>query len=96
MSNTIADLREHLFATLRDLRSKDAPMDIDRARAVSEVAKTIIDSAKVEVDHMRVAGGTGSGFISSEAPRLPGQPRGKTSVTQIAPGATLTQHRMGE
>lgn len=95
MSNTIADLREHLFATLRDLRRKDDPMEIDRARAVSEVAQTIINTAKVEVDHMRVAGGTGSGFIPTATPALPGR-QGHTSVTQLAPGATVTRHRMGE
>ena len=63
MANKIDDLREHLFATLAGLRDEKKPMDIDRAKAVAEVAKVIVDSAKVECDHMRIAGGTGSGFI---------------------------------
>lgn len=62
---TISDLREHLFATIAALRDDAKPMDIERARAVSDVAKQIIDSAKVEVDYMRVAGGGESTFIDS-------------------------------
>jgi hypothetical protein len=54
----IEDLRKHLFATLEDLRSKDKPLELDRAKAISEIAQTIINSAKVEVDHLRVTGAT--------------------------------------
>lgn len=64
-SRNIDDLREHLFATLAALRDTSNPMDIDRARAVSEVAKTIIDSAKVEVEYMRMNGGGESEFIGA-------------------------------
>ena len=64
-TETITELRGHLFAALRGLTDTKAPMDIDRARAVSDVAQTIINSAKVEIDHMKVAGGEGSGFISA-------------------------------
>ena len=66
----ITELREHLFATLRALRDKDAPMDVDRARVISQVAATVIDSARVEVEHMRVTGEhAGTGFLP--APALP-------------------------
>jgi hypothetical protein len=64
-SNNITELRTHLFATLQALRDKDNPMDIARARAISEVAKTVIDSAKVEVEYLKVAGGGESTFIDS-------------------------------
>lgn len=63
MSQTIEDLRTHLFSTLEALRSQDKPMEVDRAKAIADVAQTIINSAKVEVDHLRVAGGKGTGFI---------------------------------
>lgn len=56
MPNTLEDLRSHLFETLKALREKEKPMDIDRAKAISEVAKTVIDSAKVEVDYLRAVG----------------------------------------
>ena len=36
------------------LRDKANPMPVDRARAVSEVARTIIESARVEVDAARL------------------------------------------
>lgn len=57
----VDDLREHLFAALRSLR--DDKMEIARAKAIAEIAQTIINSAKVEVDYINAAGGTGSGFL---------------------------------
>ncbi len=65
--NDITTVRTALFDTLRALGDKNSPMDIERAKAINEVAQTIINSAKVEVDALRVIGGTGSGFI----PALP-------------------------
>lgn len=70
----IEDLREHLFSTLEGLRDKDNPMDIERAKAIAEVAREITASAKMEVDHMKIAGGKGSGFIPIEEQK-PGTPR---------------------
>jgi hypothetical protein len=76
MQNKIEDLRNHLFATLEGLRDKDAPMEIERAKAISQVAQTIIESAKVECKYIELIGGKGTGFIKepllpgSDAPRL--------------------------
>ena len=81
MSRTINDLREHLFATLEGLRNKDDPLDIDRAKAVAEVAQTIINSAKVEVEHMRVAGGPGTGFVAAQD-ALPAPAQGPRQTPQ--------------
>lgn len=64
----ITELREHLFATLRALRDKEAPMDVDRARVISQVAATVIDSARAEIEHMRLTGDhAGTGFLPSPA-----------------------------
>ncbi len=52
--NDINELHALLFATLRDLRSKSAPMDLDRARAIRDVADSITAAARVEVDFQRV------------------------------------------
>jgi hypothetical protein len=52
--NKISDLRDHLFATLEALSDKEAPMELDRAKTICAVSKQVIDSAKVEVDYMRV------------------------------------------
>ena len=85
-SSDIHELREHLFATLRALRDKDRPMEIDRARAVSEVAATLINSARVEVEFMRASGiKDGTGFIGGPPPVDPDAlPNGITSITRHA------------
>lgn len=54
--NTLTDLRNHLFETIERLKDKEDPMAIDRAQAISDVAQTIINSAKVEVQFIAAAG----------------------------------------
>jgi hypothetical protein len=72
MANTIDDLRSHLFETLAALKNKDAPMDLDRAQAVADVAKVIIESAKVEVSFLKVTGATQStGFLPAAPDERP-------------------------
>ncbi len=56
MPNTLEDLRAQLFATLDALRDKDNPMPIERARAISEVADTVIKSAIAEVGYVKATG----------------------------------------
>jgi hypothetical protein len=63
MRNKIEDLRNHLFEVIEMLKDGDKKMDIEKAKMISEVAQVIVNSAKVEVDFMRQAGGNGSGFI---------------------------------
>ncbi|PJK00801.1 hypothetical protein CO641_02190 [Lysobacteraceae bacterium NML91-0213] len=80
MKNKIEDLRNHLFATLEALQDKGEPMPIDRARAIADVAKVIVDSAKAETEFLRVTGAdAGTGFIPEQ--RAPaGGPRGLPSA----------------
>lgn len=54
MKNKIEDLRNHLFATLESLRDETQPMEIDRALAIAEVSKQIIETAKTEVAAVKV------------------------------------------
>lgn len=71
MKNKITDLRNHLFATIESLNDPDNPMDIERAKAVSEVAQVIINSAKLEVDFIKATGRSeGTGFIPEEKVQL--------------------------
>lgn len=56
MRNKITDLRNHLFETLELLKDKDEPMELDRARAVADVSRVIVDTAKVEVEFLKVTG----------------------------------------
>lgn len=68
MSHTITDLRVHLFETIKALRDKDNPMPIDRGKAIADVAQTLINSAKVEVDMINAVGAKQlppTGFIAS-------------------------------
>ena len=43
----INQVRQALMDTLTDLRNKDNPMDIDRAKAVATVAGVLVDTARV-------------------------------------------------
>jgi hypothetical protein len=56
MSHTLEDLRGHLFDTLRGLKNKEEPLEIERAKAISDVAQTIINSARAEIDYVKVTG----------------------------------------
>jgi hypothetical protein len=49
--NKIQDLRNHLFETLEML--KDGDIDINRAYAIADVSRAIIDTAKVEVQYLK-------------------------------------------
>ena len=63
MSHDISELRRHLFATLAGV--KDGSIDLDKARAVNELGKTLVDTAKVEVDYLRATGGGESAFLDT-------------------------------
>lgn len=73
----IETLREHLFAALAGL--KDGSIDIDRAKAMSDIGQTIINTAKVEVDYAKVVGDKGSDFLTSKQTTLP---NGVIGITQ--------------
>jgi len=92
----INTLRDHLFATLNALQDKDAPMEIERARAISDVAQTIINTAKVEIDHMKLIGGTnGSGFIPLAQKGKQSIPTGHgVKLVEKVAGGEITTHRM--
>jgi hypothetical protein len=79
MSNDISALRAHLFAALQGV--KDGSLDLDQARAVNELGKTLIDTAKVEVEYLRVTGGGESTFIDC-AIGSDNLPNGITAITR--------------
>lgn len=86
-ARTIDDLRSALFAALDGLTDKQNPMDIERAKAVSEVAQTIINSAKVEVEYAKATGASGSTFLEMAPIKKPdgeqsGLPKGITGIRQ--------------
>ena len=59
----IDQLREHLMATLASLRNRENPMEPDRARAVAQVASVLVDTAKVEIDYLKVTHQDKSRFL---------------------------------
>jgi hypothetical protein len=59
--NKIEDLRDHLFEIIEMLKDND--MELDKAKAIADIAQVIVNSAKVEVDFIKVVHGNGSGFI---------------------------------
>jgi hypothetical protein len=77
--NKIEDLRNHLFETLEGLRDEEKPMDLARAREIAYVASVIVQSAKVEIDFLKVTGAARSTDFPSDRGR-----RGSGSATSDA------------
>ena len=73
MSN-ISELREHLLGTLSSLRDRENPMEPDRARAIAQVAGVLVDTAKVEVEYLKVTGQDRNDFLE-QPPQVDGEVR---------------------
>jgi hypothetical protein len=71
----INQVRESLLATLADLRNKDQPMDIERAKAVATVASVLVDTAKVENEYLKLTGQDRSNFLETAPEDVLGIPR---------------------
>lgn len=85
MSNNITTVRQHLLDTLADLRNRENPMDVDRARAVADVARVLVDSAKVEVDYIKATSGSSTPFLDAH----------EAQEGQLPPGITgVRRHRL--
>lgn len=68
----INELRAELLGTLKDLRNREQPMEPDRARAIAQVASVMVDTARVEVDFLRVTNKDRSEFLQPETTRVEG------------------------
>lgn len=64
-TNDLAALREELFATMRGVKA--GTIDLDRARQVNDIGKTLVDTARVEVDFLRATGEKESAFLAAKA-----------------------------
>ena len=69
-ANNVDALHDELFATLRGLRQ--GTVDIERAKAVSGVAQTIINAARVEVEYLKATNSGESAFLKSTRALPPG------------------------
>lgn len=79
MSNDIKELREILFDTLRDAANSQKKLDVERCKVVAELSQVLINTAKAEVDFLKVVGGKSTGFL--EAPGV---------TTNVSAGGRLT------
>lgn len=88
----ITQVRQSLLDTLADLRNRENPMDIERAKAVATVAGVLIETAKVENEYLKITGQDRSDFLDG--------PSTVTSITNNGtpsannPFPSVTQHRM--
>lgn len=61
----MTQVRQQLLATLADLRNREQPMEVDRAKAVATVAAVLVDTARVEVDYLKATGAHHSDFLEA-------------------------------
>ncbi len=52
--NKMSDLRDHLFAAIEGLADEEKPLEINRAKAIADVAQVIVNSVKVEIDYQKL------------------------------------------
>jgi len=92
MSKNIDDLREFLFFAMEGL--KTGKMDVEQARAMAEMGQTIINSAKVEVEAMKVANASGSNFLlPSHFPSVTSQTAHGQKTVERGVGYSVVTHR---
>ena len=87
----IDQVRSALLDTLADLRNKEQPMDIERAKAVATVASVLVDTAKVENEYIKLTGQDRSKFL--EQPADDGMPRLDVPAAHN-PFPTVVRHRL--
>jgi hypothetical protein len=90
---TIADVRELLMGTLRDLRDRKNPMELDRARTVAQVATVLVDTARVENDYLKITGQERSEFLDTSTPAVHALPNGGTPSANN-PFPVSVRHRL--
>lgn len=64
MAKKIQDLRETLFDTIDQIKS--GKLDVEKAKAITNIAQVIVNSAKAEVDFLKNVSQQGdTGFIGN-------------------------------
>jgi len=94
MSNPHIDqVRQSLLDTLTDLRNRESPMDIERARAVATVASVLVDTAKVENEYLKISGQANSNFMEPPPDNVPRITIGE-GPSAHNPFPTVVRHRL--
>jgi hypothetical protein len=97
MSNkSIVDVRAALFDVIAGLNNTTTPMPLDRAKAICETCQVLVNTAKVEVDFLKLVPDSATGFIK-EAPQLEGAGVKPTATGWLQHDAStgVTKHRIG-
>lgn len=70
MSHTVNDLRAALFAQMDCLRNpkRDISEEVSKARAMADISRVILESAKLEIEHARLIGGSTVEFLGGGEP----------------------------
>jgi hypothetical protein len=89
----INQVRQSLLDTLVDLRNREAPMDIERAKAVATVASVLVDTAKVENEYLKLTGQDRSHFLESTQDDAADMPR-IDAPSAHNPFPTVVRHRL--
>jgi|GEM_PF-3703002 len=67
MNNDMDELRAHLFGAMRMVKSGE--MDISQARTISDLGRTLIGTAKIELQYMeKLDYRYDSGFVKLDKP----------------------------
>ena len=85
----IHTLRAHLFAEIQALREGKPGATVERAKAVSDIAQTIINTAKVELEFMRQTERNTTDFIP-----IQGVKQIKSGTVESDPVAGIVRHTM--
>jgi hypothetical protein len=87
----IDQVRQSLLDTLSDLRNKEQPMDIERAKAVAQVASVLVDTAKVENEYLKITGQDNSSFLEQS---VDDSQRITTVASPFPQVGNITRHRL--
>lgn len=53
MKNTLSDLNNHLFAQLERLGEEEIKKEVQRSKAITDVAKVIVDNGRLALQTMK-------------------------------------------
>lgn len=93
MKNKISDMRNHLFAALERLDNEELTADqlrleIEKSRAISDIGKVIVESAKTEILYAKLTGKTEeqpTKFLGIEGAHTKPIQRPKAEYSNISP-----------
>lgn len=90
----ITQMRAHLMDALAALKDRTQPMEPDRARAMAQVAGVLVESAKVEVEFLKVTGQDRSSFLGDPADITPSLPAPNTTPAAHNPFPRVAVNRL--